>query len=463
MIPHLPSDASCGEKGDRPDQNMSGAKETSCASISQASCSDEDINDLERAPTQRSTGHTTGDKSAHAAHTSLDLRRTASRAQTILERVFTTRSVVDPPPPPDGGLQAWLQVVCGWLVLFTTWGWVNSYGTFQTYYTDTLAQPASTISWIGTIQTWLTFIVGIFSGRALDAGFLRPVVVAGAVIQVLGIFMMSLSTTYWQLMLTQGVMTGLGGGLFFTPSLGLIATYFDGRRAFATGLATTGNAIGGAIYPLIVKELLPKLGFAWTARALGFLNLGLLAIVIALMKPRLPPRTSGPMLDLASFKDIPYTLYVACLFFSMGPIYFTFYYLASFGEQSLHLSYSTSTILIILLNATGTPARILPAFFADKLGQLNLLVPTLLALNIAAWSWLAVSSIPGLYAFTVVYGLLNGTYQSLMPSTVAKLTPRLDMVGTRLGMAFGVLSFARSRGHRLEARSRARWVGGMGA
>ncbi|KAF2773276.1 MFS general substrate transporter [Teratosphaeria nubilosa] len=398
--------------------------------------------DIERAPTLDSTGHTAGDKSAHVAHTSLDLRRTASRAQTILERVLTTRSIADPPPPPDGGLQAWLQVVCCWLVLFTAWGWVNSYGTFQTYYANTLAQPASTISWIGAIQTWLTFIVGIFSGRALDAGFFRPVVIAGVVIQVVGIFMMSLSTTYWQLMLTQGVMTGLGGGLFFTPALGLIATYFSQRRALATGLSTTGNSAGGAIYPLIVKELLPKLGFAWTARVLAFLNLGLLAVVIALMKPRLPPRTSGPMLDLASFKDIPYTLYVACLFCSMWGIYYTFYYLGSFGEDSLDLSYSTSTTLIILLNATGTPARILPAFFADKFGQLNLLVPTLLCLNITAWSWLAVSSTPGLYAFTVVYGLLNGTFQSLMPSTVAKLTPRLDMVGTRLGMAFGVLSFA---------------------
>ena len=52
---------------------------------------------------------------------SLDLKRTASRASNVLERVFTTRSIVDPGPPPDGGWKAWSQVACGWIVLFTTW------------------------------------------------------------------------------------------------------------------------------------------------------------------------------------------------------------------------------------------------------------------------------------------------------------------------------------------------------
>lgn len=85
-------------------------------------------------------------------------------------------------------------------------------------------------------------------------------------------------------MLTQGIMTGLGGGLFFTPSLGVMGTYFSSKRALAIGIATTGNSVGGMIYPVLVQQLLPKLGFAWTARVLGFLNLGLLSIVLVFMR-----------------------------------------------------------------------------------------------------------------------------------------------------------------------------------
>lgn len=112
-------------------------------------------------------------------------------------------------------------------------------------------------------------------------------------------------------MLTQGIMTGIGGGIFFTPSMGLIGTYFSSRRALAIGITTTGNSAGGMIYPVLVQQLLPKIGFAWTARVLGFLNLGLLSVVFVFMRPRLPPRKSGPIIDMSAFKEPVYAFFVA--------------------------------------------------------------------------------------------------------------------------------------------------------
>lgn len=227
--------------------------------------------------------------------------------------------------------------------------------------------PPSTISWIGSLQIWLTMVGGVFSGRLLDAGYFVPSLFVGAVLQVLGIFLMSISTKYWQLMLTQGFLTGLGGGIFFTPSLALVSTvsvntpplsapspkggnktsrfalwastsrsketnwekYFDARRGLALGLATTGNAAGGIIYPVIVRQLMPKLGYGWTARVLGFLNLGCLAICVVFMRPRLPPRKSGPLVDWSAFKELVYDLFVAAWWFAMWANYYTFYYVSA--------------------------------------------------------------------------------------------------------------------------------------
>lgn len=182
---------------------------------------------------------------------SLELRRTASN---VLDRVasrITTRSIRDPPPPPDGGFQAWLQVAMGWIIIFTTWGYVNSFGSFQAYYTEILPEDPSTISWIGSVQVFLTFFIGAFSGRLLDAGLFVPTFFVGGVLQLLGIFMMSLSTKWWQLFLSQGVLTGIGGGIFFCPSMGLIATYFSNRRALAVGITTTGNSVGMEAFPVL--------------------------------------------------------------------------------------------------------------------------------------------------------------------------------------------------------------------
>jgi MFS family permease len=150
----------------------------------------------------------------------------------------------------------------GFLVLFSTWGYANSFGAFQAYYTETLPESPSSISWIGGIQVFLSLTIGILSGRLLDAGFFIPTFFVGIVVQVLGIFLMSISTQYWQLFLTQGVLSGIGAGIYFTPAISLVNTYFDKRRGLAVGLATAGNSAGGIVYPLIVRELIPKLGFA---------------------------------------------------------------------------------------------------------------------------------------------------------------------------------------------------------
>lgn len=259
------------------------------------------------------------------------LSRTKSATSIALSRVathLTTRSLVDPGPPPDGGLRAWTQVLCAWLAILNTWGFVNSFGAFQTHYAATLPQTNSTISWIGSTQACLLFICGMFSGRAFDAGWFRPTVILGITLQFIGIFTMSLAKNYWQLLLTQGVCTGAGGGIFFVPVMSLVSTYFAKRRGMALGFVTVGNSVGGIIYPTVVRQLLDKVGFGWTTRVLGFINVVCLTTVIAFMKPRLPPRKSGPLVDIDSLYDVPYILLVLGICCLMPAMYFTFYYVS---------------------------------------------------------------------------------------------------------------------------------------
>jgi hypothetical protein len=163
------------------------------------------------------------------------LSRSKSRRSDALTRIashITTRSIRDPGPPPDGGFVAWTQIFCAWLAVTNSWGFVNSFGAFQPYYESILPQSSSAISWIGSIQAFLVFSLGIFSGRALDRGWYRPTVFLGVAIQILGIFAMSGAKTYWQFLLTQGLCTGVGGGIFFIPmSKCLCARY---REAWLT-------------------------------------------------------------------------------------------------------------------------------------------------------------------------------------------------------------------------------------
>ncbi|KAI5198740.1 MFS transporter, MCP family, solute carrier family 16, member 10 [Aureobasidium subglaciale] len=374
---------------------------------------------------------------------STDLERTTTNVLNRIASHVTTHSLAEPGPPPDGGFKAWLQCGMAWLVVFTTWGFVNSFGTFQAYYTQNLNESASTISWIGSIQVWVLFFVATFAGRAMDAGYFRPCFALGTVLQLIGIFMTSISTKYWQLFLAQGVCTGLGSGILFTPSMALLSTYFSTHKGLAVALATTGNSAGGALYPLMARQLLPQIGFGWTLRVLGLINLVCLCTAGLAMKPRLPPRKSGPLVDLSAFKEVEYMLFSIGMCFHMASLYFTNYYIASYGRDMLGFSYSNSVILLIILNGVGIPARVLAGHLADRyFGALNTLIPVLLFVNVLAFCWMGVNSQNSLYIFVSFYGLGLAAFQSLIPTTVARMTKDISKVGTRMGMVFTFLSFA---------------------
>lgn len=249
----------------------------------------------------------------------------------VLNRVasrMSTKSLPEPGPPPDGGLKAWIVCAMTWLVVFNTWGYVNSFGVFQTYYVEIFPEPASTISWVGSTQMFVTFFLGAFSGRLTDAGYFLPLFIVGSSIQVLGLFMTSLASKYWQLFLAQGICTGIGSGIIFTPSMGVLSTYFSSRRGLAIALATTGNSAGGALYPLMVRQMLPQLGFGWTMRVIAFINLACLAVVMALMRPRLPPRRAGPLVDWSAFKEVEWVLFTFGLCFHVATLYWSNYYVS---------------------------------------------------------------------------------------------------------------------------------------
>lgn len=178
-----------------------------------------------------------------------------------------------------------------------------------------LDRTPSEISWVGSVQVFLLFFIGTFTGRLTDAGYFRPVFIVGTLTGVLGLFMASISTTYWQLFLSQGVCFGLGCGCLFCPALSQLSTYFSTKRSLAIGIAAAGSATGGMIYPAMVQQLLPKIGFPWTMRSLAFIQLACLTVCNIGMRSRVPPRKTGALVDWASFKEAPYVLFAIGMFF----------------------------------------------------------------------------------------------------------------------------------------------------
>lgn len=134
---------------------------------------------------------------------------------------------------------------------------VNTFGVFQTYYQDSLlpSYSASSISWIGTVQGFLLFLVGVFVGPIFDKGYLKTLIAIGSFLVVFGLMMTSLSTKYYQVFLVHGLAVGTGCAFLFLPSIAIVATYFTSRRAIATGITACGGSIGKSTGPKAAHEI----------------------------------------------------------------------------------------------------------------------------------------------------------------------------------------------------------------
>ncbi|PYH75146.1 putative MFS monocarboxylate transporter [Aspergillus vadensis CBS 113365] len=317
--------------------------------------------------------------------------------------------------PPNGGLQAWLQVAGSFFLFFNSWGTVNTYGAFQTYYEIGLLkdQSSSDISWIGAIQAFLLLLIGVITGPLYDSGYFYILILTGSALIVVGFMTLSLCTSYWQVLLAQAFCIGLGNGCLYIPSVAIIPKYFSSRRPIAIALAASGSSLGGVLYPIIFRQLQPRIGFGWATRTLGFIALATTAFSMSVMRVRQIPKHRRVLTELSAFKEIPYTLFCVAMFFGYIGFFNPIFYVEAYAIQKHAVGEPLAFYLVSILNAASVPGRIIPGLLAPRFGPLNILLDS---------------------AVIILYGFFSGAFVALPAVALTSLTPNLDTLGTRLGM-----------------------------
>ncbi|KAI1032658.1 hypothetical protein LB504_006304 [Fusarium proliferatum] len=294
------------------------------------------------------------------------------------------------------------------------------------------------------------WVSGTLSGRLTDTRDFRIAFAAGTLLNYLSVFIASHSTTLWQLLLSQGLCTGLGNGLMFTPSLAVVLTYFKrkGALAFASW----------------------EYWFCLCGWSMELVQLITLVMANLLLRPRIPPRQSGPWIDLASFKQKGYLFFAIAIFFKFCAIYIPFYYLASFAVLQMDKLFAFPGALnaLLVVNGVGIIGRSRSNAIAHHFRSITVLMPVVFMSSKCLFTWPAVSTEAGSYAWASVYGIvaeLAGASMSLFPSALSDLTMDVHKTGVRMGMIFTTNSIAtltgppiagmitrRSGGHYLSAQ-----------
>ncbi|KAK3623381.1 hypothetical protein LTR56_021653 [Elasticomyces elasticus] len=365
-----------------------------------------------------------------------------------------------PAPVQDGGVRAWLQVAGSFLVFANLWGFVFAFGSFQSYYTLEYLpmQSASDIAWIGTIGTGLLIFgeycrrssgnVGILSGPLFDLGYFRSMLIIGGLGETLAMFLLSVCTTYWQILLTQGIMVGLFNGLLYLPGLALVGRSFKKHRSMAMAITTCGAPTGGIIYTLMFQQLIGKLGFPWTIRAMAFFMLGTYLISFPLQLwgasnlGDLASGTKRKMFDSTALKDLPFWSYSLANFFIFTGYMVPFIYLGAYGQTELGLSQSQSLNMLIAAQAASIGGRLIAGYTATKAGVMIPWITAAMSSGVLCIAWSGVNSEGALTAFACLFGAFSGPLIPLPPSVFPVVCPDPKVLGARLGMAQAIGSVA---------------------
>ncbi|CAK1591704.1 unnamed protein product [Parnassius mnemosyne] len=196
--------------------------------------------------------------------------------------------------PTDGGY-GWVVVFGAFMVQFWVAGLFKSYGVLYVEIMETFPDSSESVaSWIPAALSTLCLALAPLSSALCEKYSCRLVVFIGGLFCATGLALSYFSTGLLHLLLSFGVMTGIGGGLSTTPGIVIVSQYFDKHRALANGICVSGTAAGSFVFPMLIEKLVDTYGLHGTVLLLGG---GMLHVCVSatLYRPPPTPRTVTPV------------------------------------------------------------------------------------------------------------------------------------------------------------------------
>lgn len=370
----------------------------------------------------------------------------------------TTTLLMNPPDDieyPEGSLRGYLVVFGSFMGLMVVFGLLNILGVLESWVTQHQLrnESSSTVGWIFSIFTFGSYLSCIFSGTYFDRSGARAPLIVGTVLLCGGLVSTASCENVWSFILGFSILTSIGNGCLMSPLVSVIAHYFKKKRAFYSSVATMGGSVGGAFLPIVLRKLFVLIGFTWSIRILALICLICLMFPIVLSRERLNQsekyknaswrETTNAYLtsfDLKSFKDWRF------LFCSLGAFFaeistvsaITFY--TSYAMKR-GISMADSYLLVTLLNVGGIPGRLVTGYLADRFGRYNvIIITTLLMAIIDLGIWLPFGDdLKVLYAFSVIYGFIQGSIFSLLPVCCGQIS-KTEEFGKRYSTMYVIVA-----------------------
>ncbi|KAH6619023.1 major facilitator superfamily domain-containing protein [Boeremia exigua] len=351
-------------------------------------------------------------------------------------------------PPIDGGREAWRLLLAAFVFESLLWGFPLSFGVFQEYYTSIAEfRNSPYISIVGTTASGISYL-----GAPLVIPFIRRwsgyrthMILVGWPLCIVGLVAGSFADSLGPLILTQGVLYGIGFIIFYYPILSMVDEYWVRRRGMAYGLLCSASGVSGAVTPLSLQALLHKYGHKTTLRGVAVFLFVATGPLIPLLKGR-PGQQQSVRLrtDWSFFRTPLFWIYsVSNLLMGLG-YFFPALFLPSYA-RSLGLSASAGALLLALMSISQVAGQFTFGWLSDRRTSVNALISTSAAVAAIATlgAWGVARSMAPLVVFALLYGFFGAGYTAMW----ARMVTAVSEEPAAAQAMFGMFNFGKGVGN----------------
>jgi MFS family permease len=347
----------------------------------------------------------------------------------------------------------WIVVAAGALMGCVAVGSLFSLAVFLQPMSEATGWSRTGISTAMTLD-FLTMGVAAFGWGALSDRFgPRIVVLTGAVLLGLGLFLASRATSLLEFQIVYGIVVGAAAGAVFVPTMATVTGWFDKHRSIAVSLVSAGMGMG----PMTISPLASWLltGHDWrTAQMTIAIVAWALLIPTALFVRRAPqldtpgaamPGAADPGMTVGRALRSPQFIVLALTYFCCcathsGPIFHTVSYAIACGLPAL-----TAVSIYSIEGLAGLGGRILFGLAGDKFGAKRTVIAALVIQALGAGTYFFTRDVGEFYAVAVVFGMAYGGVMPLY-SVIAREYFPMRIMGTIIGASSMVASLGMSLG-----------------
>lgn len=321
-----------------------------------------------------------------------------------------------------------------------------------------IAYTAGTLAIVFTVTNSVGPITMITGGRINDKFGPKKVIFFGGLLFGLGMILAGFSKSLSMLILTYGIITGLGVGMVYGCTISNSVKFFPDKRGLVGGITTAAYGLSSVIVPPIANALITNFGINLTFKAIGFVFL-IVVCVSSFFIEKCPadfipegwnPPVSNNGQTKKNDKDWKGMLstpvfYVMITLLICGAFYglMCTSLASTIAQNMIGMTAAAAAIVVSVLALFNTAGRIIAGYVSDKIGRINTLaVAFVISIGGLVCLILCGEGDVALFYFAVsIIGLCFGAFMGVFPGfTVDQFGAKNNSVN--YGIMFSGFAFA---------------------